>query len=60
MYERDKNFKNPLRRCKRDNIRLKKWKVEYCLQDLVFHDHLLTENSIKPDPKIINAICEMP
>ena len=59
-YEHDRNLENLLKRCERDNIKLKKEKFEYCVQEVIFHGHLLTANGIKPDPEKIRAICEMP
>ena len=58
-YEHDQNSENLLRRCETDNIKLKKEKFEYCVQEVIFHGHLLTANSIKPNPEKIHAICEM-
>ena len=53
-------MENLLKRCGRDNIKLKREKFEYCIQEVIFHDHLLTANGIKPNPEKIRAICEMP
>ena len=50
-YERDRNLENLLKRRERDNVKLRKQKFEYCVQEVIFHGHLLTANGIKPDPE---------
>ena len=60
LQEHDANLEGLLQRCVRDNIKLKKEKLEYCKDEVKFHGHLLTAESIKPDPEKVRAITEMP
>ena len=44
VYEHDRNLENLLRCRKRDNFKLKKEKFEHCVQEVIYHGHLLTVN----------------
>ena len=36
IYAHDQNLENMLKRCERNNIKLKKGKFEYCVQEVIF------------------------
>ena len=58
--DHDSNLRRLLERCRERNIKLNKDKFKFKCSKVPFIGHLLTNEGIKPDPRKVEAICNMP
>jgi len=57
--EHDKNVHSMLQRSREKGVRLNPDKVTFCVQEVGYFGHVLSEDGMKPDPKKVKAIVEM-
>ena len=60
VTEHDRNLRNLLERARERNLKLNKDKVKLRLTEVTYIGHRLTSNGLKPDPKKVEAIVNMP
>ncbi len=58
--DHDRNVRAFLERCREKNLRLKKEKAQLRKTEVAFIGHILTSDGLKPDPKKVEAINDMP
>ena len=58
--DHDENLKNALQRARERNLKLNKEKVKLRMTEVPYIGHLLTSEGIKPDPKKVDAVQEIP
>ena len=58
--DHDRNVRAFLERCREKNLRLKKEKAQLRKTEVAFIGHILTPDGLKPDPKKVEAINDMP
>ena len=58
--DHDRNLRNLLERCQERNIKLNREKFMFKCSQVPFIGHLLTSEGLKPDPRKVEAICNMP
>ena len=57
--EHDQNVHSMLQRSREKGVRLNPEKVTFCVQEVGYFGHVLSEDGMKPDPKKVKAIVEM-
>ena len=60
IRDHDKKFKALLKRCRDRGIRLNKDKIKMHVKSVAYMGHLFSEAGLKPDPRKVEAINEMP
>jgi hypothetical protein len=58
--DHDQNLRNALQRARERNLKMNKEKAKLRLTEVPYIGHLLTSDGIKPDPKKVEAIQNMP
>ena len=58
--DHDRNVRGFLERCREKNLKLKKEKAQLRKTEVAFIGHILTPDGLKPDPKKVEAISNMP
>jgi hypothetical protein len=58
--DHDRNVRAFLERCQEKNLKLKKEKAQLRKTEVAFIGHILTPDGLKPDPKKVEAINDMP
>ena len=58
--DHDRNVCAFLQRCREKNLKLKKEKAQLRKTEVAFIGHILTPDGLKPDPKKVEAISDMP
>ncbi|CAB4017096.1 Transposon Ty3-G Gag-Pol poly, partial [Paramuricea clavata] len=58
--DHDRNVRAFLERCREKNLKLKKEKAQLRKTEVAFIGHILTPDGLKPDPKKVEAINDMP
>ena len=58
--DHDRNLRNLLERCQETNIKLNREKFMFKCSQVPFIGHLLTSEGLKPDPRTVEAICNIP
>ena len=56
----DRRMEKFLKRCRERNIRLNKEKFKYRLKEVQYMGHILTQEGLKPDPRKVSAVADMP
>ena len=58
--EHDTNLEKVLKRLREINLKLAPRKCKYKLQEILYIGHVLSKDELKPDPRKVQAITEMP
>ena len=58
--EHDTRLRDVLERARDNNLRLKKSKCHIQKEEVKFHGHIFTRDSLKPDPEKVRAVVDMP
>ena len=58
--EHDTNLEKVLKRLREINLKLAPRKCKYKLQEIPYIGHVLSKDGLKPDPRKVQAITEMP
>ena len=58
--EHDTNLEKVLKRLREINLKLAPRKCKYKLQEILYIGHVLSKDGLKPDPRKVQAITEMP
>ena len=58
--DHDRNLRNLLERCQERNIKLNRERFMFKCSQVPFIGHLLTNEGLKPDPRKVGVICNVP